>query len=332
MNERRKEFCTICRKETCYTLKKVKISQTIRDKEYEFEITTAVCSECGEEMSIPGLIDLNTQEIDAQYRKAEKILTIPDIEALMKLYCIGKEPLSLALGFGAVTVSRYLEGQVPSKEYSDIMQHALTSPSFMKKLLDKNREKLRETAYKKAYSAATQAEFLYTPISPSLKAVIVQIFDSLHEVTPLALQKLLYYIQSIHLAVYNTPLFDVPCEAWVHGPVYRNVYILFKDFKFSPIEDYRFAPLKDETEQLSAESFALVDRVIQTFGIYSAKTLEQITHKEDPWLLAREGILPDQPSDSVISLSSMKTYFKKVGKTFDINTLEGLKQYIQSML
>lgn len=35
----------------------------------------------------------------------------------MKIYKIGKAPLSLALGFGEVTITRYLSGQIPLKEY-----------------------------------------------------------------------------------------------------------------------------------------------------------------------------------------------------------------------
>ena len=92
----------------------------------------AVCAECGEEMSIPGLIDKNVQEIDEQYRAAEGLVSIDDIERLMKIYKIGKAPLSLALGFGEVTIPRYLEGQVPSKEYSDIMKTALSSPAYLR--------------------------------------------------------------------------------------------------------------------------------------------------------------------------------------------------------
>ena len=38
-----------------------------------------------------------------------------DIKKIMDIYKIGKAPLSLALGFGEVTIPRYLEGQVPSK-------------------------------------------------------------------------------------------------------------------------------------------------------------------------------------------------------------------------
>ena len=43
--KKRKDFCTECRKETEYYLQKKSIAQTIREKEYTFEITAAVCAE-----------------------------------------------------------------------------------------------------------------------------------------------------------------------------------------------------------------------------------------------------------------------------------------------
>ena len=93
----RRDFCIECRKETEYLLQKKNIVKTIREKDYTFEITVAVCAECGEEMSIPGLIDKNVMEIDEQYRIVEGLVSIKDIERLMKIYKIGKAPLSLAL-------------------------------------------------------------------------------------------------------------------------------------------------------------------------------------------------------------------------------------------
>jgi len=104
----RRDFCTECRKETEYILQKRDVVKRIRDKDYLFEITAAVCSECGAQMSIPGLIDDNVHEIDEQYRTEEGLVQIDDIEKLMKIYKIGKAPLSLALGFGEVTIPRYL--------------------------------------------------------------------------------------------------------------------------------------------------------------------------------------------------------------------------------
>ena len=151
----RRDFCIECRKETEYLLQKKNIVKTIREKDYTFEITVAVCAECGEEMSIPGLIDKNVMEIDEQYRIVEGLVSIKDIERLMKIYKIGKAPLSLALGFGEVTISRYLQGQVPSKEYSDVIKAALASPAYMKQKLIKNQDRLTDAAYKKAMAQQT---------------------------------------------------------------------------------------------------------------------------------------------------------------------------------
>lgn len=62
----------------------------------------------------------------------EGIISIDDIKKIMETYKIGKESLSLKLGlFKEVTIHRYLEGQVPSKEYSDIIKAALSYPSYI---------------------------------------------------------------------------------------------------------------------------------------------------------------------------------------------------------
>ena len=45
--ERKSDFCTAFRKETAYKLRKKTVQKVIRDKTYEFEITAAICDECG---------------------------------------------------------------------------------------------------------------------------------------------------------------------------------------------------------------------------------------------------------------------------------------------
>lgn len=61
-----KEFCEVCKKREVYSFKKVPFKQVISNKEYEFEITIAVCENCGEEVGIPGILELNTNEINEQ--------------------------------------------------------------------------------------------------------------------------------------------------------------------------------------------------------------------------------------------------------------------------
>ena len=327
----RRDFCIECRKETEYVLQKKKIVKNIRDKEYTFEITVAVCTECGEEMSIPGIIDQNVQEIDEQYRAMEGIVSIDDIKKIMDIYKIGKAPLSLALGFGEVTIPRYLEGQVPSKEYSDIIKAALSSPAYMKQKLTENREKLTDTAYRKVLAAVESIESLFS-VSDKMLQVIAYIFEKLEEVTPLMLQKLLYFIQGIYSALYGSPIFEEDCRAWIHGPVYPEVYKLFRDFKYNPIDDARFALLKGREDILAEDEKHVIDLVVNTFGIYSGKVLKKITHNEDPWKDARKGYGDNIPSSELLPKKRIMEYYILINQKYGIDTEDGLRTYIRDML
>lgn len=327
----RRDFCIECRKETEYFLQKKDIVKTIRDKDYTFGITVAICAECGEEMSIPGLIDKNVAEIDEQYRAVEGLVSIEDIERLMKIYKIGKAPLSLALGFGEVTIPRYLEGQVPSKEYSNIIKAALTSPVYMKQKLIKNRDKLTDAAYKKAMAAADSIDSLFS-VSDKMLRVTAYVFEKLEEVTPLMLQKLLYFIQGIYSALYGKPIFVEDCRAWLHGPVYPEVYDLFRDFKYNPIDDARFALLEGTEDALTDDEKKAIDLVVNTFGMYGGKVLEKITHNEDPWMEARKGYGDGIPSSELLTKERIMKYYIAINQKYGIDTEDGLRAYIHDML
>lgn len=329
--ERAFDFCTLCRKETSYKLCKKKVQKVIKDKLYEFEITVAVCDECGKEMDVPGLLDANVKSIDEQYRIAERLVSVDDIQKLMDIYNIGKAPLSIALGFGEITITRYLSGQMPSKEYSDIIKKALNSPDYMIKLMNENAEKMGATAYKKAIKAAKEVAGLFC-ISDKMLLTISYIFEQMKEVTPLALQKILYFIQGIYIVMFNSPLYKEDCMAWTHGPVYEKVYNLFKDFKYNPIEDDRFAIFRDRFEELSEQEKMVIDLVINTFGKYSGKVLEDITHEELPWKNARVGYDSSEPSREIISKDEIRSYFIRVADKYGVDTEEKLNSYIQSYM
>ena len=325
------DFCTVCRKNTEYTMQKRNMIKTIKDKTYLFCITSAVCNECGEEMSISGLIDKNIQEVDEQYRSYERIVSIEDIEKLMKIYKIGKGPLSLALGFGEVTITRYLSGQIPSKEYSDVMRAALSSPAFMKEKLCENKDKMATAAYNKSMEAAMQLENLFS-VSNKMLRVISYIFERLEEVTPLMLQKLLYFIQGVSFALNGKPVFPENGQAWVHGPVYAEVYDMFRDFKYNPIEDARFAMFNGSEDALTEDERRAADLVVNTFGAYGGKVLEKITHSEAPWKDARKGYGETVPSNEPISMESIKSYYAGKHAIYNFSSEDGLKRYIEEML
>ena len=332
MNQKKyTDFCTLCRKYTEYDIKKTDEIELIKNRAYTFTFTTAFCKECGREMTLPGMIDLNSHERDEQYRTAEGLISIADIERLMDTYRIDSTPLSSALGFEKMAIARYLDGQMPSKEYSDIMKHALVSPEYMDALLEQNREKTGEAAFQKAKKAAADLKLLFD-IPEKMLASIAYIFDQMQEVTPLMLQKLLYYIQGINLALFDRPLFVENCAAWQHGPVYPKVYALFKDFKYSPIDYNSFAFLKENRQALSEDEKNVIDLIIGTFGTYSGKILEDVTHNEKPWQDARSRCQADAHACTIIESAAIRQYFQTVSKHYRLDTAEGLMQYIHAQL
>lgn len=331
MTKERKQFCIECREETRFRIQPVSYRKCIKDKEYEFEILEAVCEKCGGNINVPGLMDSNAREVERQYRLKEGIVTIEDINNLMEIYKIGKAPLSLALGFGEITITRYLLGQVPSKEYSDIIRNALESPIYMMAKLNENKDKIGETAYKKAMNAAKEVEPLFA-LSEKMLLTISYIFKKTGEVTPLALQKMLYYIQGIYTVLFGTELFNEECEAWAHGPVFKDVYEVFKSFKYNPIDDVRFSMFQNRFKELSDNERKVIDLVIESFGMYSGKILERITHDEDPWKDARRNCLPEEPSNEIISIESIKKYFSEVAEKYEIDSVDGIRKYINNRL
>lgn len=327
----RKDFCVECREIKPYVLIPIEFRKTIRQKEYNFEIVKAYCKVCNSEMILPGMLDKREKDIDEQYRKKENLVSIDDIKKLMEIYNIGKAPLSLALGFGEITVTRYLQGQVPTKEYSDIICKALESPKFMIDKLKENKNKIGEMAYNKSLKAAKELNKLLS-VSEKMLSTISYIFERTCEITPLALQKLLYYIQGLYMAMYKQPLYSEDCQAWVHGPVYEKVYEMFKTFRYNPIDDNRFVMFKNRFKELTDDEKNIIDLVLETFGMYSGKTLEKLTHGEKPWKEAREGYLPSETSDVIISKESIRQYFESIAERYDISSGNEIRKYIEESL
>jgi uncharacterized phage-associated protein len=218
---------------------------------------------------------------------------------------------------------------MPSRRCSKIITHALETPDFMKERLQENRQLIGEIAYRKAMTALKRVGCLFE-LSEPMRGCISYIFAWLQEVTPLALQKLLYYAQGIYLAKYDAPLFEEDCQAWVHGPVYEQVYGMFRDFKFNPIDDERFAVLRGRYASLKREAISVLDTVLGSFGQYGGKLLESITHQEIPWLEARQEVDACEKSQNIMEKDAIKQYFLSVKARYGIDSIGQLNQYIES--
>lgn len=133
---------------------------------------------------------------------------------------------------------------------------------------------------------------------------IVSFFQEVGDpITNLKLQKLLYYVQGWHLALFGKPAFSDEVQAWVHGPVCLEVYRAYKHNKWSPIIEVQDSYKIDE----SLENH--IDEVIDVYGEDAGWALERRTHAEAPWLTARKGLEADEESSNPISHQSMIDFF-----------------------
>ncbi|CAG9932193.1 Panacea domain-containing protein [Candidatus Nitrotoga arctica] len=118
-------------------------------------------------------------------------------------------------------------------------------------------------------------------------------------ISNLKLQKLVYYAQGFHLAIFDAPLFNEPIAAWTHGPVIPELYQKFKIYGSGAIP----CSADIDLTRFDEETKAFLDEIYSVFNQYSGWTLRNMTHEELPW--------KEREADAgVISLESMKSYFK----------------------
>lgn len=116
-------------------------------------------------------------------------------------------------------------------------------------------------------------------------------------ISNLKLQKLLYYMQGFHLALFDAPFFNEQMEAWTYGPVVPAVFQAFKRYKQRSINPTNYS---DELI-LTDDEQRMFDKVYADYSRFSAVALMKMTHNEDPWKCHDIG--------DVITNDELRTFF-----------------------
>ena len=137
----------------------------------------------------------------------------------------------------------------------------------------------------------------------NVKDVAAYILEKLGEITAMKLQKLAYYSQAWSLVWDEKLLFPERIEAWANGPVVPDLYEAHKGvFKLSKLSCGNPSLL----DSLETET---IDKVLEFYGDKSSQWLSDLTHKEDPWLNAMEGLEPGERGNNEITHAAMAEYY-----------------------
>jgi uncharacterized phage-associated protein len=116
-------------------------------------------------------------------------------------------------------------------------------------------------------------------------------------ISNLELQKLVYYAQGFHLALFDKPLFDEPIYKWLHGPVVPELYQAYQKY-----EGALPSPHGLDLAKYPAEVRELLDEVYAEYGQYSAWKLRDLTQAEPLWA--------ETEINAPYTLGKMRDYFK----------------------
>ena len=122
----------------------------------------------------------------------------------------------------------------------------------------------------------------------------------------------------------NNQLFSEAPQAWVNGPVYPEVYQQYKgmvpgmcdhlkDENFGATPDNRLDEISRLYDELGLndDEMRLFTSVMTLYGSKTQNQLILLTHAEQPWSEAREGLLPFEHSERSISLDTMCNYYRE---------------------
>jgi uncharacterized phage-associated protein len=128
--------------------------------------------------------------------------------------------------------------------------------------------------------------------------------------TPLQIQKLVYFAHGWSLAVSGKPLIREPIQAWKFGPVIHQLYREFRRFKDQQITEHArdlrvgpglrkltidaleaYEPSIDDDDQHGDRELAkaIIDRVLDVYGKIDGLQLSTLTHREGtPWSIVQK--------------------------------------------
>jgi uncharacterized phage-associated protein len=240
----------------------------------------------------------------------EGTITSDEIKLILEHYRIGKKPLAKLLGWGETTIIRYMEGDIPTSEYSNKLKNILEDPEFYYEILLKRKESLTNVAFRKSKKAV-----LNKIMSSKIFAVAFYLVNKCDaEICASYIQQLLYYIQAFSLALYDTEVFQDEYNLSSSAP-YHKV--------FESMKRHGIHKLEEEEDILSEEEKELIDAVLEAFTWYGPKAMNALMAYEKSLLK----VTRDKFNNKIISKDTMKNHFRGVMEQYMIKSVKEIKNY-----
>lgn len=329
--------CSECGARNEYELKEM--NRRYQGDGYDFTLSVRVpfCSMCGAPITNEEIESEIAREANEKIRESRGIITQEEIIHILQKYNVSQKYLSKLLGWGEITLTRYVSGGYTPNANNSAKLKAIKDPYVLKKIMieqveESDGEIENEAPFQKLLNSVNlQIENVEKEKGKIFQIVNWFLSQATEEnyITHLALQKLLYFSQGWNYVFNNRSLFQDDCEAWVHGAVYRSIFDTFKKFKYKPL------PMLDRKINLPQEELDVLNNVKKYyFDIYNAKSLEKICHLEEPYLFTRKEYETDENCQEIIKKDLIKEYYLSIAQKYHIsgNHADHIQCYLDDLL
>lgn len=281
----------------------------------------------GEEVFDRNIEIENDQRLYDIYKKQNNLLTNFEIKKIRQKYDLTQKEYALVIGVGEVTVHRFEKGAIQTEAVDSIMKLS-NDPDNMAFLLLQNRKNIGESLYDSLLKRIKELQVLKKHALVDISKFdldvlefeeasaidvaknIINIYNAKVDelannydivpeyITNLKLQKLLYFVQAICLMIFDKKAFPEKILAWSYGPVVNEVYQQYKQNHASKINS------ESNVKNISSGLYKIVEEVINSYGLFEANKLIDLTHEEEPWI--------NTEINKEIRIDLIKNYFNKV--------------------
>ncbi len=246
----------------------------------------------------------------------EKVISVNQIREILEMYNIGKKPLAKLLGWGETTVIRYLEGDIPTSEYTEKLQEIAESPIYYYRILMENQSKITNVAFKKSKRAVLDA-MMRSKLHVATQYIINQ---ANAEINVRQLQSILFYSQVLSLVFFGEEIFDEDAQLTYNQMPYLSLYEALKKQGIRTIEM--------NPEKLNRNDRDIIDCVQNACGWYGHKAFYAISNVERK---AMEDFIEGLNS-KVLTKDYLKNVYGKMFNQLQIKRYQDFPKYLQQRL
>lgn len=320
-------YCPYCRRMVLFDTREELRSTELDGVLYEYQESQAICRECGSDEAVyQPYMEAAGLAFNEAVRKANGLVPLSKVRELPKKYRIGKRPLSLLLGWGELTYTRFFEGHTPSRSYSDTIERLYDDPAAYYRVLVRNKDRITDVAFRKSEQAVQS--LLEDSFSGTKKLYeVADYFCELSEgdITPLMLQKLTYYAHGFSYVFLDTPLLDQMPDVLHNEPIYEQIWHDFKERDYNEVFASVGVSFSEDEDQL-------IKAVFESFGKYSGMVLSRMVQSESP--LTEADDVPESSPDAIsrtkVSAEAMKVFFREQAEKLGMKSSHDIARYAEA--